>query len=71
MEKIKRPFNELVNYISKYESDTFSASQRKITLEEASEIAAQLVNLYIKRCTDGVMLDGTMIEERLFDMRMK
>lgn len=57
-------FEEFVKTIQEYESDTFSAQRTKITKEEATEIAENILKELI-----GAYMDGGMITLHLMDIR--
>jgi len=68
-ESTKNIFDELVEYVADYESDTFSASGEELTKEEAVKIATTLVENNIQNMLDGMRLDGVMISSILEDLR--
>lgn len=57
-------FNKFVKTIQEYESDTFSAQRTKITKEEATEIAENILEALI-----DAYMDGGMITQHLMDIR--
>lgn len=61
-------FNILVEYIEEYESDTFSASGSQITHEEATRIADTLIQMWMDRHIDGVILDELLDDIRPSDI---
>jgi hypothetical protein len=62
---------ELVEIIRAYESDTFSASGRKILLREATVIAERLFQQLCKVVAESGTLscDGTRLSAMLDDLR--
>lgn len=62
-------FNELLNIIAEYESDTFSAIGSRLTIEEAEEVAYKLLIPSINRLIEGDTMDGLMITEVLEEIR--
>lgn len=60
-----KPFNQLVDEILNYESDTFSSEASELTVPEAEKIAFALIqrDIEARRCFET--LDGSMIDTEL------
>lgn len=56
-------FEQLVNEIMEYESDTFTASGFELTRAEATYMAERLLD-WVATYTDGVRLDALLYELR-------
>lgn len=68
-EAIDKKFNELIESILDYESDTFSASSSKITEQEAYTIAERFILEDITKRIDTDTVDGVMLSEELENIR--
>ena len=66
-----RKFNELVDTILNYESDTFSSERSDLTPSEAEKIAITFILRDIERRNNTETMDGDMITETLSDLRDK
>lgn len=53
-------FNQFVNVILRYESDTFSASGAKLTREKAAKIARRILGSWVECRLDGVKIDAAL-----------
>lgn len=61
-------FQQLVEYIMEYESDTFTASGFKLTEKEAVQLAEKCIDYFVNNRMDGVILDEWLADLRgLFD----
>lgn len=57
-------FDELVEEIKSYDSDTFFAKDLNLTHQEAIEIAEKCIRWFVLNRLDGVMLDTYLYEIR-------
>jgi hypothetical protein len=57
-------FDQFVQEIMEYESDTFSAQGSKITKAEATAVAENIIRNYVINIMDGIMLDMHLSEIR-------
>lgn len=71
MTNYQKKFDELVQTIHQYESDTFSSSGSKLTISEAIQISDNFVCHRIQGLIDNHMMDGAMIDEELEIIREK
>ncbi len=66
---ILEKYHELVEVIMDYESDTFSASDKKLKKSEAKKIAEQLIIANIQDRIDMDTMDGLDITDALEEIR--
>ncbi len=66
---LSKKVNELVDSILSYESDTFSSEGSELTPVEAEEIAFRLIRRNIEQMTSNEIMDGTMIDSELYELR--
>jgi len=56
----KLDWDNIVNFILDYESDTFSAVGQKITEAEADRVARIIVRDFLENKLDGTILDSAL-----------
>lgn len=56
----KMKFEQFVEIIGEYESDTFSAQGSQITPEEAREVAEVILATWVDDHLDGVRIDAVL-----------
>lgn len=66
---LNKRFEELVDTIEQYESDTFSAESSRLTREEAETIALEFVLRDLDKRIRCETMDGDMITEQLAIIR--
>ncbi len=64
-----KKWNELVDEILNYESDTFSSEGSELTVPEAEKIALAFILRDMQRRIDTDTMDGNMITEELETIR--
>lgn len=64
-----KPFNQLVDEILNYESDTFSSERAELTPAEAEQIALKFILSDIDDRTTTRNMDGSMIGYKLDEIR--
>lgn len=69
IEKLTAKAGELLAAVKEYESDTFSASARHLTDDEAEAITAALIGHAIQQLIDTDTLDGVRLTEELENVR--
>ena len=53
----EKAYNELLQTIKEYDSDTFFAKGADLTEDEAYQLAGRCINFFMEKRLDGVMLD--------------